>query len=158
VGSCRGRLFEIDRDTDPQDDRGIEERRLLRGLLTREEHGKAALAAQIRDPIRETRRPLARTSAWRRLGGSVSGREAEEDLGGSSALERLMGAKEGVIEERELDSTPGFRLGERRKRAEAEKAFRSFPEPFDDGILPRAPKRWEIEESRMVWRKASEVN
>jgi hypothetical protein len=63
----------------------------------------------------------------------MSGRETEEHLGGSGALERLMGAKVGVVEERELDSAPGFRLGERGKRSEAEKAFRRFPEPFNDG-------------------------
>jgi hypothetical protein len=63
----------------------------------------------------------------------MSGRETEKHFRGSGSLERLMRAKVGVIEERELDSAPGLRPGERGKRAEAEKAFRRFPEPFDEG-------------------------
>ena len=43
---CPGRLFEIDRDTSPRDDGGSRNAALLRSRLTREKHGKPALAAE----------------------------------------------------------------------------------------------------------------
>jgi hypothetical protein len=63
----------------------------------------------------------------------MSWRETEEHFGGSRSVERLMGAKVGVIEERELDAALGFGSGERGQGADAEESFRRFPEPLDDG-------------------------